>query len=368
MSDIYRVGLPEIPPLQQCLSEFEEIFLSKTLTNFGPKHNTFEARLAEYIEAENVILFSNGTVALEALLAILVKKRSVITTGFSYIATLNAIFKNSLLPDFVDVDVLDGNMSSNAVERSITRETGAILGIHVYGYPCDVTALSRIARANEVPLIFDAAHCFGAKYRGEHLLKFGDAAIVSFHATKILNSIEGGAVVTNCAVLAKELRKYRNFGFNEDKSTTSISGGNGKMSEIHAAFGLLNLKNFSEILEKRRNIERYYIERLNELSWVSLFTPRSGAETNGSYIPILVDTKRINKGNLIEYLKDNGIFSRPYFEINLSRLCETENTPLLNNTNYLVERVVCLPIHSSMCNLDVDNIITTLKAYRHGDS
>lgn len=366
-SEIYQVGLPELPPFQKYFSLLEEVYESRTLTNFGPKHLAFETKITEYLEAENVVLFSNCTVALEALLSILVKSRRVITTGFSYVATLNAINKNKLSPDFVDVDISDGNMSVDAVENSVIQQTGAILGVHVYGFPCDVAKLTSIAEHNDLPLIFDGAHCFGARYKGEHLLNFGDASVVSFHATKILNSIEGGAVVTKCDKLAKELRKYRNFGFNEDKTIASAVGGNGKMSEMHAAFGLLNLQNFSETLEQRRYIEHYFYERLDELSWITLFTPRVGAKTNGSYMPILVDAEQVNRENLLEYLKVNSIFARPYFNLNLSDVDNKENQPVLKNTNFLVDRVVCLPIHSSMTENDVDNIITTLKAYRYED-
>lgn len=355
------VGEPELPELAQYTAGLSTIWHKKEITNFGAYHSLFEAALQEYLQCENVVLYSSGTNALEALIATLDVKKSAITSPYSFVATVSALKRNNVSPLFVDVGESDWNMAADKISVSNLEQADLILGTHNYGYPSDVIQLEKKAKDYNIPLIFDAAHSMGAKYKNKHLVKYGDASVLSFHATKILSSIEGGAIITHDNRLADELKLFRSFGFNARRGSPRINSSNSKMSEAHALFGLLQLEKFDATLRKRISIFYHYLKNLEDFQGIEFIKPSSEVMINGSYLPLLINKCFAERNEIMKYLKEYQIHTKPYFEYNLANLYETDLN--YNCTENLTKKVLCFPIHSRMSKLDVDFICDRLVSY-----
>ena len=357
-------GRPELPSLKDVKLCLSEIWSDEQLTNFGEYENLFSHKLREYLKVENVILFSSGTAALEALIAVLDLRGSIITSPYSFVATTTAIIRNKITPAFADVSFCDGNINPSKIEEKIDKNVELILGVHSYGFPCDIERINELSQVKHLPVIYDAAHTMGALFNGAHLAKFGLASILSFHATKILSAVEGGAVITEDSALAKCLREFRYFGFNSDRTKINSLGTNSKMSEIHAAIGTLQLENFSQTLRIRRKIMECYTKKLFGNGLIKTMTPRSGALPNGSYMPVIVNHPNV-RDKLITHLAQSKIFAKAYFNTNLSEVYgDVElDAQVYINTKLLTERIICLPIHSSMTKEDVQRVIDEINKF-----
>ena len=358
------VGRPELPLLDEFSIKIKEIWSTDQLTNFGPCEIEFETKLSNYFGGCFIILFASGTSALEALLKVMDVKGRVITTPYSFIATTTAIIRNNLHPVFVDISEQDGNLDPDLIDCANLTRQDIILGVHAYGYPCGIEPLKKISRTTNTRVIYDAAHSMGAMYLGEHLALQGDASVLSFHATKILSAIEGGAVVTRNADLANELRSFRNFGFNKDKTKFIGPGTNSKLSELHAAFGCIQLDRFSNTLQKRIELYNQYAENLNDFPAIRMLKPNKDAQVNGSYVPIIVETETNIRDDLLVFLSKANISAQPYFDKNIASFLNY-NYPdySLEITNRMVARVICLPIHSSMDRSDVKYVTDMIKVF-----
>lgn len=352
---------PFMPPLDEFVPYLSRIWESKWLTNGGEHHQQLEKELSDYLGVEHLSLFSNGTLALIVALQCLRITGEVITTPYSFVATAHSLLWNNIKPVFVDIDPTTFNMDPDRIEAAITAETTAIMPVHCYGNPCDVERIQKIADAYGLRVIYDAAHAFGVRYNGNSLLGQGDMSALSFHATKVFNTFEGGALV--CPDLKTKLRidSLKNFGFS-DEVTVVAPGINGKMNEVQAAFGLLQLKHIEEAIEARRCLDERYHRNIADTSGITLPTSIVGASKNHSYFPILVNKAYpLSRDDLHQKLTDHGILSRRYFYPLISNFplyrglasSSPQNLPIATN---IASRVLCLPIHPGLTANDVDMI------------
>ncbi|MDY0020611.1 MAG: DegT/DnrJ/EryC1/StrS family aminotransferase, partial [Anaerolineae bacterium] len=307
------VTQPYLPPLEDFIPYLEKIWESKWLTNAGPFHGKLEKALCDYLGVEHLALFANGTLALVTALQTLRISGEVITTPYSFVATAHSLLWNNIKPVFVDIDPDTCNMDPARIEAAITPQTTAIMPVHCYGNPCDVEAIQRIADTYGLKVIYDAAHAFGVTHKGSSVLNHGDLSVLSFHATKVFNTFEGGAIVCPDRKTKQRIDFLKNFGF-ADEVTVVAPGINGKMSEINAAFGLLQLDYIDRALELRSAIAARYHERLRGTRGIRLFAGRSDARTNHSYFPILVTNEYpISRDELYALLRQHEILARRYF-------------------------------------------------------
>ena len=354
------VTQPFLPPLEEFIPYLEEIWANKILTNGGPLHQRLESALCEYLGVPYISLFNNGTIALITALQALDLKGEVITTPYTFIATTNAIHWNNLKPVFVDIDPETLNIDPSLIEAAITPETTAILPVHCYGTPCDVDAIDQIAKQHGLKVIYDAAHAFGVRCHCGSVLNHGDLSALSFHATKVFNTFEGGAIVSQTAEMKQRIDQLKNFGF-ANETRLIASGLNGKLSEVHAAMGLLQLTYMSETISRRKALSAIYRERLLSVTGMRLPLPDSGESQNYSYFPIVVlDDFPVSRDELQKSLAANGIMARRYFspttESLLASFSQTsdhdfQKTPIANE---MCGRILCLPIYDS---LDPDLVI-----------
>lgn len=358
--DIF-VTKPSMPPLSEFLPYLEEIWERQVLTNGGPFHVRLEEALCRYLGVEQVSLFTNGTIALMAALKALDIDGEVITTPFSFVATSHSLVWNNLRPVFVDVAPDTLNLDPAKIRAAITPRTTAILAVHCYGHPCDVAAIQAVADEANLRVIYDAAHAFDVRHQGLSLLRHGDLSVLSFHATKMFNTFEGGAIVSPSLEAKRRIDRLKNFGI-IDETTVAEVGTNGKMSELNAAFGLLQLKHVDEYRAKRREVDRLYREMLQGILGIRpLHAPRDG--DNYSYFPIMVDSAcRIGRDGLYERLKENGIYSRRYFFPLISRFAPYNTLPSAAETNLPIatdaaQRVLCLPMSTDLVEADVCRIV-----------
>jgi len=362
LSDPIYVTQPFLPPLSEFVSLLETIWSSKILTNQGPFHQQFEARLRGYLGVEHISLTANGMLALEAALGALPLSGEVVTTPYSFVATTHAIRRSGLEPVFADVSPVDLNIDPIAVERAITPRTCAIVAVHCYGNPCDVDALEALAKRHGLALIYDAAHAFGVRHKGRSLPSFGDLSALSFHATKVFNTFEGGAVIAGSADNKAAIDRLKNFGITSETTISSV-GFNAKMSEINAAFGLLQLEHFETCIQLRRRVDRHYREALSGVKGLRLIAHAADTEPNYSYFPLLVEEDfRCSRDELYEELKQVGIYARRYFYPLLSNIPSYQDLPSARQdelpvANAAVERILCLPIYPSLSTHDQDRII-----------
>jgi dTDP-4-amino-4,6-dideoxygalactose transaminase len=342
-----------MPPLAEFIPYLEKIWESKWLTNGGPFHQELEAALAEYLGVEHLALFANGTIALVTALQTLRITGEVITTPFSFVATAHALLWNSIAPVFVDIDADTCNLDPAKIEQAITPRTTAIMPVHCYGTPCDVEPIQEIADTYGLKVIYDAAHAFGVRIAGEGLFTRGDLSMLSFHATKVFNTLEGGALVCPDAKTKQRVDYLKNFG-HAGELTVVAPGINGKMNEMQAAFGLLQLKHIDDAIAQRCRIDALYRDLLGDVPGISFLEPRPGTVRNYAYFPIFVDAGYpVSRDALNERLRESGIYARRYFfpliaEFPMYRglaSADLDNLPVATGVS---RKVLCLPIYPAL--------------------
>jgi len=363
--NIIPVTQPSLPPLAEFVDSLRDIWDRKWLTNNGIYHQHFEAALAEYLEVPYISVFCNGMIALQVGLQALEISGEVITTPYSFPATTHAIKWNHCTPVFADIDPANGNLDPAQIEAQITPQTSCILPVHVYGNPCDVEGIAEVAKKHDLKVFYDAAHAFGVRRQGSSILKHGDLAMLSFHATKVFNSIEGGALICADPKMKQCIDQLKNFGF-VNETTVVAAGTNGKMNEIQAAYGLLQLKYIDAEIAKRAELVALYRRELANIPGVRLLETPSDVESNYAYFPIFVDAKQYGhtRDELYEHLKQQGIFGRRYFYPLISSFDDYKQLPsakpkLLPVAEELAAQVICLPIYGEL-NLPTVRRITQL--------
>lgn len=346
------VTKPFLPNQENFQNYISSIWERQWLTNNGPLVNDLELKLKEYLAIDHLLYVANGTIALQIAIKTLQLDGEIITTPFSFVATTNSILWQGCKPVYVDIDSETFNIDPAKIEAAITPRTTAILATHVYGNPCDVDAIQVIADKYSLKVIYDAAHCFGVKYNKKSIFEYGDISTTSFHATKLFHTVEGGAVFTKDAEMLKRMASLRNFGYSGIDSF-SLAGINGKNSEFHAAMGLCNLEYIVEILEKRKSLSMYYMERLVNLN-CSFQVIKNKEDYNFAYFPIIFDSEELMHACLAS-LEMNKIYCRRYFYPSLSALPYVDNVamPVCDS---IVKRIVCLPLYHKLTNSDVDLI------------
>lgn len=355
------VTKPFLPPLEEFQLYLEQIWANGQLTNNGPFHKQFEQELAEYLGVEHLSLFTNGTLALLIALQALEITGEVITTPYSFVATTHALWWNNIKPVFVDIEPDYCNLDPEKIEAAITPETTAILPVHVYGNPCDIEAIDQIARKHNLKVIYDACHTFNVRIQGVPVLRYGDLSVMSFHATKVFNTFEGGAIISHSAAMKRRIDHLKNFGFNGE--TTVVGPGiNAKMNEVQAAMGLLQLKHIDRNIEKRRHITLQYRELLANIPGIRCLEQMPGVSHCYSYFPVFVDEAvyGISRDALYEKLKQNDIFGRRYFYPLISQFppyanLDTAMPGKLPVAEGITEQVICLPLYADLeCDTNVD--------------
>ena len=355
------VTQPSLPPLEEFIPYLEQIWESKRLTNSGPFHEQLEQALCDYLDVPHIALFANGTLALVTALQAMRITGEVITTPYSFVATAHSLLWNGIRPVFSDIDPLTLNLDPDRIEAAITPQTTAIMPVHCYGHSCDVDRIERIADNYGLKVIYDAAHAFGVQCQGGSVLNHGDLSVLSFHATKVFNTFEGGAIVCHDAKTKQRIDHLKNFGF-VDEVTVAAPGINGKMSEINAAFGLLQLKGIDEILQKRKVIDARYRDVLAGVKGIHCLSA-TDEKPNYAYFPILVQPDYpLSRDALYQELQDSGIHARRYFYPLISDFPMYRGIPSAAPANLPVaraaaEQVICLPIYPSLTSKQVDLII-----------
>ena len=356
---------PYLPPLEEFLPYLAEIWESGQLTNGGPFHRQFEEALREYLGVPYVSLFANGTLALMTALQALRVTGEVITTPYTFAATTHALLWNGIKPVFVDIRGDTCNLDEDLVEAAITPRTTAILPVHCYGNPCTSQRLQQIADTYGLKLIYDAAHAFGVSIGGHSLLEHGDLAMLSFHATKVFNTFEGGAIIGHDLKIKQRLDYLKNFGF-ADEVTVVAPGINGKMNEFSSALGLLQLKYVEEALARRREIEARYRTGLSGVQGISMLPTARRTEANASYVPVLVEEDyQLSRDALYEKLKAAGINGRRYFYPLISDMPMYRGLPSARSDNLaaassVAKKIICLPIYPDLLLEQVDEIISLI--------
>ncbi len=361
------VTQPAIPPLEEYTDYLKQIWESRILTNNGPFHQQFEKELAEHLGVKFLSIFTNGTLALVTALQALRITGEVITTPFSFVATTHALWWNNIKPVFVDIEPDYFTIDPKRVEAAITPQTTAIMPVHVYGNPCKMDELQRIADTYGLKIIYDAAHAFGVKINGNSVLNYGDLSILSFHATKTYNTIEGGAIICPDEKTKKRIDFLKNFGF-ADEVTVVEPGINAKMNELQAAYGLLQLKYVNGYIEKRKQIAFLYRQLLKDVKGVSFLDDIEGVLHSYSYFPILIDEKVYGKSRDEVYfkLREFNIYGRRYFYPLISNFPSYRGLPSSRKENLpvaarIAEQVLCLPIYPHLEPEIVSYIVEILK-------
>ena len=361
--DIITVTSPLLPNLDEFTDSLKEIWGSKWITNNGQFHQKLEAALAEYLKVPYVSLFTNGTLPLLTALQALRITGEVITTPYSFVATTHALWWNGIKPVFVDIDPSTGNIDPQKIEAAITPRTTAILPVHVYGKPCDTEAIQAIADKYGLKVIYDAAHAFGVEVNGESLLNAGDMSTLSFHATKVFNTIEGGAMVMHDEKTKQRIDYLKNFGFANEIEVVG-PGINSKMDEIRSAYGLLNLKQVDAAIAARQKVAVAYREALRNVDGISFWDDMTGVRHNYSYFPIFVDAEKygMTRDELYMKMKDQGVWGRRYFyplisEFSTYRGLESSRSENLPNAHMMADTVICLPMHHALREEEINRII-----------
>lgn len=360
------VTSPLLPPLQEFVPYLEDIWDRKWLTNNGFYHQELEKALADYLKVPYVSLFTNGTLPLMVALQALRITGEVITTPYSFVATTHSLWWNGIKPVFVDIDPLTGNIDPDKIEAAITPKTTAIMPVHVYGTPCDTKRIQDIADKYGLKVIYDAAHAFGVEKDGESVLSHGDMSTLSFHATKVYNTIEGGALICHDEKTKKRIDYLKNFGFAGETEIVA-PGINGKMDEVRSAFGLLALKYVDEAIAKRKSVAQLYKEGLKDIPGISFLKEIEGVRHNYSYFPIFVDAESygIARDELYFKLKEQNILARRYFyplisEFSTYRGLSSSSKENLPVSHILAEQVICLPLHDSLSGEDIKRVLSVI--------
>ncbi len=359
------VTQPHLPELNEFVPYLEQIWENKILTNNGPFHLDLERALCDYLGVEHISLFSNGTLALVTALQALRITGEVITTPYSFVATAHSLLWNNIEPVFVDIEADGYNIDPDRIEEAITQKTSAILPVHVYGTPCNVERIQHIGETHGLKVIYDAAHAFGVQYKGHSLLSHGDMSVLSFHATKVFNTFEGGCIISKDAATKQRVDFLKNFGF-ADEITVTAPGINGKMSEINAAFGLLQLKHIDAVLDRRRAIKARYRAALADIKGIPVLDAPADTIGNASYFPILVGPDYpLSRDDLYEALKAQDIYARRYFYPLISDFPMYRNLPSATHANLrhatrIADGVISLPLYPALDTSDLDRVIAVI--------
>ena len=361
-----HVTRPLLPPLEEFLPYLEEIWESGWLTNAGPFHQKLEKALSDHLGVQHLSLFANGTIALVTALQCSRITGQVITTPYSFVATSHALLWNSIEPVFVDIEANSCNLDPERIEAAITPRTTAILPVHCYGNPCDVDGIQRIADRYGLKVIYDAAHAFGVTYRGTSVLNFGDLSVLSFHATKAFNTFEGGAIVCPDAKTKQRIDYLKNFGF-ADEVTVVAPGINGKMNEIQAAFGLLQLQHIDASILKRREIDERYRALLSDVAGIRCVPLPGDTRHNYSYFPILIEPEYpVSRDELYLLMRQERVLARRYFfplisDFPMYRGFPSAAADLLPTAKRISSRILCLPIYPTLPLDEVDRIADLIR-------
>jgi dTDP-4-amino-4,6-dideoxygalactose transaminase len=347
------VTQPELPPLDEFLPYLQQIWDSRVLTNGGPFHRQLEAALCEFLGVKHISLFANATIGLVTALQSLRITGEVITTPYSFVATAHSLLWNGIKPVFVDIDPVTLNLDPAKIEAAITPQTTAIMPVHCYGNPCDVEAIQQIADIYNLKVIYDAAHAFGVRRHGDSVLNHGDLSVLSFHATKVFNTFEGGAIISPDARSKQRIDHLKNFGF-VNETTVVAPGINGKMSEFNAALGMLQLKHIGAAVARRCEIDALYRRLLAGIAGIRCTPKPAHTVSNHAYFPILVDAEfPIGRDALYQAMRDADVYARRYFYPLISDFPMYRGLPSANPTNLPVARdaaskVICLPMYPAL--------------------
>lgn len=363
---VITVTSPLLPDLDEFNELLKDIWNRKWITNNGHYHQELEKALCEYLKVPYISLFTNGTLPLITALQALRITGEVITTPYSFVATTHSLWWNGIKPVFVDIDPATGNIDPDKIEAAITPKTTAIMPVHVYGKPCDVKRIQEIADKYGLKIIYDAAHAFGVEVNGESILKAGDMSTLSFHATKVYNTIEGGALVMHDEQTKKRIDYLKNFGFAGETEVVA-PGINSKMDEMRSAYGLLNLRQVDKAIETRHQVAVKYREALRDVPGITFFDDMPGVKHNYSYFPIFVDAEQygMTRDELYFKMKEHGVLGRRYFYPLIStfstyRGLESATRENLPNAYKMADEVICLPMHHALSEGDVEKIIKEL--------
>ena len=361
------VTSPLLPNLSEFNEMLKEIWDSKWITNNGSFHKQLEAELAKYLKVPYVSLFTNGTLPLITALQALRITGEVITTPYSFVATTHSLWWNGIKPVFVDIDPSTGNIDPDKIEAAITPKTTAIMPVHVYGKPCNTERIQAIADKYGLKVIYDAAHAFGVEVNGESILNAGDMSTLSFHATKVYNTIEGGALIMHDEKTKKRIDYLKNFGFAGETEVVA-PGINSKMDEIRAAYGLLNLKQVDACIEARHQVAIQYRESLRSVEGITFMDDMPGVKHNYSYFPIFVDAEKygMTRDELYFKMKEQNVLGRRYFyplisEFSTYRGLPSSNPENLPNAHKMADSVICLPMHHELCREDIIRILKCIQ-------
>ena len=359
MDNQILVTKSSMPDFEEYCEEIRKLWDSHWLTNMGVEHKVFQQELESFLNCSHVVLYTNGHLALETIIAAMQfpKRSEVITTPFTFVSTTHAIVRNDLTPVFCDVNPNDYTIDIEKIEPLITDKTVAIVPVHVYGNLCDVEAIEQIAKRHNLKVIYDAAHAFAVKYKGVSSASFGDASMFSFHATKVFNTIEGGAVCFRDDSLVETMNDMKNFGIRDQERIVFV-GGNAKMSEFQAAMGICNLRHLNDEIAKRKNVAERYWSHLDGVPGIKLCKPQKDVEPNYAYFPVVFDEYGVTRNEVFEALASHGITARKYFyPLTNSIECYSdlptagaEKTPV---AAFLADRVLTLPMYS---DLDLENV------------
>ncbi len=360
---VITVTSPLLPDLDEFNELLKDIWNRKWITNNGHYHQELEKALCEYLKVPYISLFTNGTLPLITALQALRITGEVITTPYSFVATTHSLWWNGIKPVFVDIDPTTGNIDPDKIEAAITPKTTAIMPVHVYGKPCDVKRIQEIADKYGLKIIYDAAHAFGVEVNGESILKAGDMSTLSFHATKVYNTIEGGALVMHDEQTKKRIDYLKNFGF-ANETTVVAPGINSKMDEVRSAYGLLNLKQVDAAIEARHRAAVQYREALRGIPGIRVMEDIPGVRHNYSYFPIFIDAEKygMTRDELYFKMKENNVLGRRYFyplisEFSTYRGLESARPENLPVAHKIADSVICLPMYHSLTEDDVKRII-----------
>lgn len=363
---LITVTSPLLPNLDDFHAMLQDIWNSKWITNNGSFHKQLEKELASYLKVPYISLFTNGTLPLITVLQALRITGEVITTPYSFVATTHSLWWNDIKPVFVDIDPDTGNIDPDRIEAAITPKTTAIMPVHVYGKPCDTQRIQQIADKYGLKVIYDAAHAFGVEVNGESILKAGDMSTLSFHATKVYNTIEGGALVMHDEVTKKRIDYLKNFGFAGETEVVA-PGINSKMDEMRAAYGLLNLKQVDAAIEARHQVAIQYQEALRPIEGITFMDDMPGVKHNYSYFPIFINAEKygMTRDELYFKMKEQNVLGRRYFyplisEFTTYRGLSSANPENLPNAHKMADSVICLPMHHELSKDDVKRILNCI--------
>ena len=361
-----KVTSPLLPDLKEFIPYLEDIWERQWLTNNGHYHHELEQALCDYLKVPYISLFTNGTLPLMAALQALRITGEVITTPYSFVATTHSLWWNGIKTVFVDVDPITGNLDPDKIEAAITPKTTAIMPVHVYGNPCDTERIQAIADKYGLKVIYDAAHAFGVEVKGESVLNAGDLSTLSFHATKVFNTIEGGALICQDKEMKQRIDYLKNFGF-AGETTVVAPGINGKMDEVRSAYGLLNLKQVDKAISQRKQIAEAYREGLRDIKGIRVIEDLADVHSNYAYFPIFVDAEiyGMSRDELYFKMREEGVFARRYFYPLISEFSTYRGLPSATKENLpvahqLAEAVICLPMYHSLTLNDAKRIIESI--------